>query len=55
MLFLARADQGEAATGLAAADVAHEVEMTIEFFEPLLDETGTHASPSRASCARRPR
>ena len=41
MLFLARADQGEAATGLAAAEVAHEVAMTIEFFEPLLDETGT--------------
>ena len=41
MLFLARADQGEAATGLTAADVAHEIEMTIEFFEPLLDETGT--------------
>jgi len=41
MLFLARADQGEAATGLTSADVAHEVEMTIEFFEPLLDETGT--------------
>ena len=41
MLFLARADQGEAATGLTAADVAHEVEMTIEFFEPLLDETGS--------------
>ncbi len=41
MLFLARADQGEAATGLTAADVAHEVEVTIEFFEPLLDETGT--------------
>jgi two-component system, OmpR family, heavy metal sensor histidine kinase CusS len=44
MLFLARADQGEAATGLTAADVAHEVEMTIEFFEPLLDETGTAVS-----------
>jgi two-component system heavy metal sensor histidine kinase CusS len=41
MLFLARADQGEAATGVTAADVAHEVEMTIEFFEPLLDEMGT--------------
>ncbi|HEX4511479.1 MAG TPA: heavy metal sensor histidine kinase [Burkholderiaceae bacterium] len=40
MLFLARADQGEAATGLAEAGVAHEVRMTIEFFEPLLDETG---------------
>jgi two-component system heavy metal sensor histidine kinase CusS len=41
MLFLARADQGEAATGLTAADVGHEVAVTIEFFEPLLDETGT--------------
>ena len=41
MLFLARADQGEAATGLTMADVAHEVEMTIEFFEPLLDDSGT--------------
>jgi two-component system heavy metal sensor histidine kinase CusS len=44
MLFLARADQGEAATGVAAADVAHEVAVTIEFFEPLLDETGTSVS-----------
>jgi len=41
MLFLARADQGEAATGLTEACVAQEVEMTIEFFAPLLDETGT--------------
>ena len=41
MLFLARADQGEAATGLTAVVVAHEVNVTIEFFEPLLDETGT--------------
>ena len=41
MLFLARADQGESATGLTAANVAREVEVTIEFFEPLLDETGT--------------
>jgi two-component system heavy metal sensor histidine kinase CusS len=41
MLFLARADQGEAATGLTAAAVAHEVRVTIEFFEPLLDETGS--------------
>jgi two-component system heavy metal sensor histidine kinase CusS len=39
MLFLARADRGEAATGVTEAEVAHEVEMTIEFFEPLLDET----------------
>lgn len=41
MLFLARADQGEAATGLRRQSVAHEVEKTIEFFEPVLDETGT--------------
>ncbi len=41
MLFLARADQGEAATGLTAAVVAREVEVTIDFFEPLLDDTGT--------------
>ena len=41
MLFLARADQGEAATGLTAAVVSHEVGVTIEFFEPLLDESGT--------------
>ena len=40
MLFLARADQGEAATGLTAVVVAHEVEVTIDFFEPLLDDTG---------------
>jgi two-component system heavy metal sensor histidine kinase CusS len=38
MLFLARADQGEAATGVAQADIAREIELTIEFFEPLLDE-----------------
>ena len=41
MLFLARADQGEAATGLTQACVADEVGKTIEFFEVLLDEQGT--------------
>lgn len=41
MLFLARADQGEAATGLTEACVAQEVAKTIEFFEVILDETGT--------------
>lgn len=41
MLFLARADQGEAATGLIEVCVAQEVEKTIEFFEVVLDETGT--------------
>jgi two-component system heavy metal sensor histidine kinase CusS len=40
MLFLARADQGEAATGLVEVCVAQEVEKTIEFFEVILDETG---------------
>jgi two-component system, OmpR family, heavy metal sensor histidine kinase CusS len=41
MLFLARADQGEAATGLTQACVAQEVEKTIEFFEFVLDDMGT--------------
>ena len=41
MLFLARADQGEAATGLTQESVAREVEKTIEFFEFVLDDTGT--------------
>lgn len=39
MLFLARADQGEAATSLVLASVADEVRKTIEFFEVVLDET----------------
>lgn len=38
MLFLARADQGEAATALAECLVASEVNKTLEFFEFLLDE-----------------
>jgi two-component system, OmpR family, heavy metal sensor histidine kinase CusS len=41
MLFLARADQGEAANELAEVVVAREVEKTIEFFEFVLDESGT--------------
>jgi two-component system heavy metal sensor histidine kinase CusS len=41
MLFLARADQGEAAVGLDEVVVAQEVEKTIEFFEFVLDESGT--------------
>ena len=40
MLFLARADQGEAATALAECSVADEVRKTVEFFEFLLDERG---------------
>lgn len=40
MLFLARADQGEVATGLVLTPVADEVRKTIEFFEFVLDETG---------------
>ena len=39
MLFLARADQGEAATSLTRARVADEVKKTIDFFEVVLDET----------------
>ncbi len=41
MLFLARADQGEAATGRVEVVVAQEVEKTIEFFEFILDEHGS--------------
>jgi len=41
MLFLARADQGEAAVGLDEVVLAQEVEKTIEFFEFVLDESGT--------------
>ena len=44
MLFLARADQGEAATGLTQESVAQEVDKTIEFFEVILDDTGTQVS-----------
>jgi len=38
MLFLARADQGEAATGLVVTPIEQEVAKTIDFFEFLLDE-----------------
>jgi len=41
MLFLARADQGEAATGLVEVVLAQEIATTIEFFEFILDETGS--------------
>jgi two-component system heavy metal sensor histidine kinase CusS len=52
MLFLARCDQGEAATSLVHTVIADEVHKTIEFFEFVLDEMGmqveligdTHAS-----------
>ncbi|KAB7598066.1 heavy metal sensor histidine kinase [Verminephrobacter eiseniae] len=40
MLFLARCDQGEAATGLVHALIADEVQKTMDFFEFVLDETG---------------
>ncbi len=39
MLFLARADQGEAATGRVQSSIAAEVAKTIEFLEFILDET----------------
>ena len=38
MLFLARADRGEAATGLVSTPVAEEVRKTIDFFEFVLDD-----------------
>lgn len=40
MLFLARADRGEAATGRVRTPIAEEVRKTIEFFEFVLDESG---------------
>ena len=44
MLFLARADRGEVATGLVLTPVAQEVRKTIEFFEFVLDETRAQVS-----------
>ncbi|MBB5393295.1 MULTISPECIES: heavy metal sensor histidine kinase [unclassified Herbaspirillum] len=40
MLFLARSDQGEAATSLVHARVADEVQKTVDFFEFVLDDAG---------------
>jgi two-component system heavy metal sensor histidine kinase CusS len=40
MLFLARADQGEVATGLVRTRLANEVRKTIDFYEVLLDDLG---------------
>jgi two-component system heavy metal sensor histidine kinase CusS len=40
MLFLARADQGEVATGLERTTLAHEARKTIDFYEVLLDDLG---------------
>lgn len=40
MLFLARADQGEAATGLVRTPIAQEVSKTIDFYEVLIEELG---------------
>jgi len=39
MLFLARADQGEAATSLVRTSIAQEIGKTVEFFEFLLDDS----------------
>ncbi len=44
MLFLARADQGEAATGLVRTPIAQEVRKTTEFFEFVLDDLGATVS-----------
>ncbi|RAM62741.1 histidine kinase [Herbaspirillum rubrisubalbicans] len=40
MLFLARSDQGEAATARVPARVAEEVRKTVDFFEFVLDDAG---------------
>jgi two-component system heavy metal sensor histidine kinase CusS len=44
MLFLARADQGERATGLIEVSLAAEVAHTLEFLEIPLEEAHVHAS-----------
>jgi two-component system heavy metal sensor histidine kinase CusS len=44
MLFLARADQGEVATGLVLTPIAQEARKTIEFFEVLLDDLAATVS-----------
>jgi two-component system heavy metal sensor histidine kinase CusS len=43
MLFLARADQGERATGLVEVSLAAEVTRTLEFLEIPLEEAQVHA------------
>jgi two-component system heavy metal sensor histidine kinase CusS len=44
MLFLARSDQGEAATSLTQTRIADEVQKTLEFFEFVLDDKEITAS-----------
>ncbi|HEY4074127.1 MAG TPA: heavy metal sensor histidine kinase [Herbaspirillum sp.] len=44
MLFLARSDQGEAATSLTQTLIADEVQKTLEFFEFVLDDKEISAS-----------
>jgi two-component system heavy metal sensor histidine kinase CusS len=46
MLFLARADQGERATGLVDTSLAAEVAHTLEFLEIPLEEAQVHAISS---------
>ena len=56
MLFLARADQGEAATGLASADVgARGRARPSSSSSSLLDETGTHGRDRGRAATRRRR
>ena len=42
MLFLARADQGAAATRLVTTSIAGEVGKVVDFLEPLIEERGVH-------------
>ena len=44
MLFLARADQGDRANGLAITDLAAEADRTLRYCEPLLDDAGLTAT-----------
>jgi two-component system, OmpR family, heavy metal sensor histidine kinase CusS len=52
MLFLARADQGEQATGLLEVSLAAEVAHTLEFLEIPLEEARVHAVSNGDAVAR---
>ena len=51
MLFLARADQGDRAIGLKRTDLAADVDRTLKYCQPLLDEAGLTGARVGAACA----
>lgn len=46
MLFLAHADQGASASGLGCADLGAEVDRTLKYCQPLLDDAGLSSARS---------